>query len=93
MGDDAPIPITLEAFGWVGDLPKDVRLLTIGQTRYLKEHHLKGFDGYEGVERFTNFFAEASTLKHREYGNMFYASIGINPWDKVYKVTVKRVRG
>jgi hypothetical protein len=67
--------------------------LTIGQTRYLKEHHLKGLDGYEGIERFTTLFSEASALKGREYGNVFYASMGTDPWQKVYKVTVQRVRG
>ena len=91
MGDGTPISITLEASGQVRGLPKDVRLLTIGQTRYLKEHHLKGLDGYEGIERFTTLFSEASALKNREYGNMFYVSIGTNPWNKVHKVTVKRV--
>ncbi|MFA5868822.1 MAG: hypothetical protein WC941_03900 [Candidatus Bathyarchaeia archaeon] len=93
MGDDSLISITLEAFGRVRGLPKDVRLLTIGQTRYLKEHHLKGLDGYEGIERFTTLFSEASTLERREYGNVFYASMGTDPWQKVYKVTVQRVRG
>jgi hypothetical protein len=92
MGDDVPISITLEAFGQVIGLPKDVRLLTIGQTRYLKEHHLKGLDGYEGIEWFTTLFSEASALEGREYGNVFYDSMGTDPWQKVYKVTVERVQ-
>ena len=92
-GDDAPAVITLETFGTVGDIPKDFRLLTLGQTRHLKEHHLKGLDGYEGIEGLTVFFSEASALERREYGNTFYASTGTNPWQKVSKVTVQRVGG
>jgi len=88
--EDAPI-ITLETYGTVEDVPKDFRLLTIGQTRYLKEHHLKGLDGYEGIERFTVFFADASALERREYGNKFYVSMGTNPWNKVQKLTVERI--
>jgi len=38
---EAPLSIRTEAFGTVADLPKDVRLLTTGQTRYLKERHLR----------------------------------------------------
>jgi len=88
--EDAPI-ITLEAHGTVEDIPKDFRILTIGQTRYLKEHHLKGLDGYEGIERFTVFFADASALESRKYGNKFYVSMGTNPWNKVQKLTVERI--
>jgi len=91
-GDDAPVIITLETFGTVEDIPQDFRLLTIGQARYLKEHHLKGLDGCEGVERFTVFFADASALERREYGNTFYVSMGTNPWNKVQRVTVERVQ-
>jgi len=89
--DDAPPIITLETYGTVEDIPKDFRLLTIGQTRYLKEHHLKNLDGYEGIERFTVFFADASALERREYGNTFYVSMGTNSWNKVQMVTVERV--
>lgn len=92
-GDDAPPIITLEAYGKVEDIPKEFRLLTLGQTRHLKENHLKGLDGYEGVEGLTVFFSEASALERREYGNTFYASTGTNPWQKVSKVTVQRVGG
>ena len=91
-GDDAPVIITLETFGTVGDIPKDFRLLTLGQTRHLKEHHLKNLDGYEEIERFKVFFADASALERREYGNTFYVSIGTNPWNKVQRVTVGRVQ-
>lgn len=88
-GDDAPI-ITVEAYGTVEDIPKDFRLLTIGQTRYLKEHHLKGLYGCEGVARYWIFFADVSALERSEYGNTFYVSVGTNPWNKVQKVTVER---
>jgi len=90
-GDEAPV-ITLKTFGAVGDLPKDFRILTIGQTRYLKEHHLKGLDGCEGIEMFTVFFADASALERREYGKTFYVSMGTNPWNKVQRVTVGRAQ-
>jgi len=66
--------------------------LTIGQTRYLKENHLKGLDGYEGIERFTVFFADASALERKEYGNTFYVSVGTNSWNKVQMVTVGRAQ-
>jgi len=91
--EDDLIYTNLEDFGVIADLPKDVTLLTIGQTRYLKEHHLKGIDGFDKIEKFSNFFAEASALKRREYGNVFYASRGTNPWNKVHKITVQRVQG
>jgi len=89
--EDDLLSITLEDFGSVRDLPKGRRLLTMGQTRYLKEHHLKDLDGYDEIERFQNFFVETSALKRGEYGNLFYASKGTNPWNKVHKITVKRV--
>ena len=90
---EIPSSIRAELFGTVIDLPKDVRLLTVGQTRYLKRRHLRGLDGYHGIARFSTFFAEASALERREYGNMFYASMGTDPWQKAHKVTVDRVRG
>ena len=88
---EAPISIRTEAFGTIADLPKDVRLLTVGQTRYLKASHLRELDGYEGIDRFNTFFADVSALERREYGNVFYASMGTNSWHKVHKVTVERV--
>lgn len=91
--DNGTLSTTIEDFGVIVDLPKDVTLLTIGQTRYLKEHHLKGIDGYDKIENFSNFFVEASALKRREYGNVFYASRGTNPWNKVHKITVQRDQG
>lgn len=87
---EAPISIKTEAFGTIADLPKDVRLLTVGQTRHLKATHLRGLDGYDDIDRFTAFFAEASALERREYGNTFYASTGTRSWHKLHKVTVER---
>ena len=87
---EKPISIRTEVFGTIADLPKDVRLLTVNQTRHLKTSHLRELDGYEEVDRFTAFFAEASALERKEYGNMFYASTGTNSWHKLHKVTVAR---
>ncbi len=42
--NDDIISANIEEFGSIVDLPKDVRLLTMVQTRYLKEHHLKGIE-------------------------------------------------
>jgi len=89
---EAPISIRTEAFGTIADLPKNVRLLTINQTKYLKKSHLRELEGYEGIDRFTAFFVEASALKRREYGNVFYASTGTNSWHKLHKVTVERFK-
>ena len=83
--------IIKEQFGQVRDLPKEARLLTIGDTKYLKEHHLSKFLGYEGIERFSSFFVESSALERREYGNVFYASMGTNPWEMIHKVVVAQV--
>jgi len=91
-GDEDPIVITVEAYGTVEDILKDFRLLTIGQVRHLKEHHLKGLYGYEGIERYWVVFADVSSLQRSEYGNTFYVSVGTNPWNKVQRVTVGRVR-
>ena len=85
-----PISIRTEVFGTIADIPKDVRLLTVNQTRYLKTSHLKGLDGYDDIDQFTAFFAEASALERKEYGNMFYASTGTGSWHKLHKVTVER---
>ena len=87
---EAPPSIRTEAFGTIANLPKNVRLLTVGQTRYLKASHLKGLDGYDDIDRFTALFVEASALERREYGNVFYASTGTNSWHKLHKVTVER---
>ena len=89
---EAQISIRTEAFGTITDLPKDVRLLTVNQTRHLKANHLKGLDGYDDIDQFTAFFAEASALERKEYGNMFYASTGTRSWHKLHKVTVERFK-
>ena len=87
-----PLFITVERHGRVKFLPKEARLLSRGDTTYLKERYLRGLDGYEDIERFDCFFSEASALERGVYGNVFYASMGTNPWEKVYKVTVERSR-
>jgi len=89
---EAPISIRNELFGTIADIPKDVRLLTVNQTRHLKANHLKGLDGYDDIERFTAFFVEASALERREYGNVFYASTGTNSWNKLYKIIAERFK-
>lgn len=87
---ETPISIRNELFGTIADLPKNVRLLTVNQTRHLKANHLKELDGYDEIDRFTAFFVEASALERREYGNVFYASTGTNSWNKLHKVTCAR---
>lgn len=87
---DGLLSINIEDVGSVADIPNDMRLLTMVQTRYLKQHHLKGIDGYDEIEHFSNFFVEASALTRGEYGNVFYASMGTNQWNKVQRITVKR---
>lgn len=86
---EAPPSIRTEVFGTIADLPKNVRLLTVNQTRYLKTSQLKGLDGYDDIDQFTAFFAEASALERKEYGNVFYASTGTGSWHKLHKVTVE----
>lgn len=82
--------IKVERHGRVRSLPKEARHLSISDTTYLKKRYLSGLDGYENIERFDCFFSEAPALRRGEYGNVFYASMGPNPWEKVYKVTVER---
>jgi len=85
-----PFFITIKRHGRITSIPKEARLLSIGDTTHLKEKYLSELDGYEDIERFDFFFAEASALERGEYGNTFYTSKGTNLWEKVYKVTVKR---
>jgi len=80
-------PIRSEPFGTVKHLPKDVRRLTLGQKKYLKEQ-LKGLDGYEGIARFKTAFSKFSALESGRYGGTLYFSMGTNPWDNVRKITV-----
>ena len=80
-------PIESEPFGTVKHLPKDVRRLTLGQTKYLKEQ-LKGLNGYEGTARFKTAFSKFSALENGRYGSTLYFSMGANPWDYVHKVAI-----
>jgi len=82
-------PIKNEAFATVKYLPKDMRLLTRGETRYLKDQ-LKELDGYEKIKRFRTVFAKFSALEYGRYGNELYLSVGTNPWDYVRKTTIDR---
>jgi len=89
MGEERkPEPlINIKPFGTVRLLPKDVRRLSQAETSYLK-NLLKGLGGFEGVERYNTAFAKFSALEHGRYGEVFYFSMGANPWDNVRKVTV-----
>jgi len=80
-------PIKSEPFGTVKYLPKDVRMLSLGQIKYLKEQ-LKGLDGYEAIRMFYTVFARLSALGNRKYGSTLYFSMGTNSWDSVRKVTI-----
>ena len=81
-------PIRSEPFGAVKHLPKDVRRLTLGRTKYLKEQ-LKGLDGYEGIARFKTAFSKLSALESGRYGRTLYFSMGTNPWDNVHKMRAR----
>ena len=87
------ILIKRELFGPVELIPKDFRLLTYNHTKYLKEQHLRGLDGYTEIKSFNCFFAEASALKRGEYGNVFYASKGTNLWERTYKLILSTPEG
>jgi len=80
-------PIMNEPFATVQYLPKDVRRLTLGQTKYLKEQ-LKFVDGYDRIEMFETVFARLSALEKNKYGRILYVSMGMNPWEYVKKVTI-----
>ena len=80
-------PKKIEPFATVEHLPKNARKLNRVQTKKLKEQ-LKGQDGYEGIERYKTAFAEFSALEQGRYGTIFYFSMGTNPWERVYRVTV-----
>ena len=90
MEPSTPIFLKVERRGRVKYLPKEVRLLSGGNTAYLKECYLSDLDGYEEIGRLNSFFAEAKPLKCGEYGNLFYVAMVTNPWTKAYKVTVER---
>lgn len=80
-------PKKIEPFATVEQLPKDARELNLVQTKHLKEW-LKGLDGYDSIERLTTAFAEFPALKSGSYGSVFYFSMGTNPWERVFRVTV-----
>ncbi len=80
-------PITNKPFATVQYLPKDVRRLTLGQTKHLKEQ-LKNLDGYEEIKDLGTIFAKLSALEYGRYGRVFYFSNGTNPWNYVHKVTI-----
>jgi len=80
-------PKKIEPFATVEHLPKNARQLNRVQTKHLKEK-LKGLDGYDRIERFKTAFAEFSALENGSYGNVFYFSMGTNPWERIYRVTV-----
>jgi len=84
----SPPLIKVRPFGSVKYLPKDFLLLTMSQTRYLKENYLRGLEGYEALGHLPAFFAKSSKLRLGYYGNVLYASHGVNPWERLYKVTL-----
>ncbi len=80
-------PITNKPFATVQYLSKDVRRLTQGQTKQLKEQ-LENLEGYQDIKDLGTIFAKLSALEYGRYGNVFYFSNGTNPWDYVRKVTI-----
>ncbi|GAG92637.1 unnamed protein product, partial [marine sediment metagenome] len=87
MGEKPEPLIGIKPFGTVKLLPKNFRRLSQAETTYLKKL-LKGLGGCEGVERYNTVFSKFSALEHGRYGDVFYFSMGSNPWDDVRKVTV-----
>jgi len=90
LGDEERKPkplINIKPFGTVKHLSKNVRLLSRSDTWYLKDL-LKGLGVFEGLERYNTAFSKFSALEHGRYGEVFYLSMGSNPWDKVRRVTV-----
>jgi len=85
--EKAEPPIRSRPFGTVKHLPTDFRRLTQGETSHLK-NQLRGLDGYEKIDRLNTAFAKFSALECGRYGDVFYFSLGTNPWDNVRKVTV-----
>jgi hypothetical protein len=83
-----PPLIKVRPFGSVKYLPEDFLLLTMSQTEFLKENYLRGLDGYEDLGHLPTFFAKSSKLRSGYYGGVLYASPGVNPWERLYKVTL-----
>ena len=80
-------PINNEPFATIQYLPKDVRRLTLGQTKHLHEE-LKSLEGYDRIESLKTVFARLSALEKHKYGRILYFSMGMNSWDYVKKVTI-----
>ena len=88
MGEEKPKHlIKNEPFATIQYLPKNVRLLSQSETSYLKSL-LKCLGGGDGLERYNTVFSKFSALETGRYGEVFYFSMGSNPWDNVRKVTV-----
>ena len=87
MGEKTEPLIKNEPFATIKYLPKNVRLLSQAETSYLKSL-LKCLGGAEGLERYNMLFSKFSALEHGRYGEVFYFSMGSNPWDNVRKVSV-----
>jgi len=85
---EPPTLIEVRPFGTVKYLPKGFLPLTMSQTEYLKENYLRGLDGYEDLGHLPTFFAKSSRLRLGYYGNVLYASPGVNSWERLYKVTL-----
>ncbi len=81
-------PKNIEPFATVSHLAKNLRSLTLRQTKYLKEQ-LNGLDEYQGIEKFNIAFAAFSALENGSYGTVFYFSMGTNPWDRVHRIKVE----
>lgn len=85
---EPPPLIKVRPFGTIKYLPKGFLLLTMSQTKFLKENYLRGLDGYEALGHLPSFFAKNSKLRLGYYGNVLYASPGVNSWERLYKVTL-----
>jgi len=85
---EPPTLIEVRPFGTVKFLPEGFLLLTMSQTEYLKENYLRGLEGYEALGHLPTFFAKSSRLRLGYYGNVLYASPGVNSWERLYKVTL-----
>ena len=85
---EPPKLIKVRPFGSVKYLPEDFLLLTMSQTEFLKENYLRGLDGYEALGHLPTFFAKNSKLRSGYYGGVLYASPGVNPWERLFKVTL-----
>jgi len=83
-----PPLIKVRPFVTIKHLPKGFLHLTMRQTNFLKENYLRGLDGYEALGHLPSFFAKNSKLRLGYYGNVLYASPGVNTWERLYEVTL-----